>query len=201
MQVTYYDYYGSVDEESFFGIFGVYSDSGCLSYEGYEEALFGVAWEISRAMAISATVLGALALVGTLSLSCMSTPKWILTIISILYVISALCAPVTFMMFAECEWDYELGNVCKIGPGGYLVIVAPVFYVASAILVCKNKKKPERAAPPTNVMITITKLPDGTKKSVKTTIDGYGNKTIEEIIEEPPEDLYPVEVGVETGKY
>ena len=41
--------------------------------------------------------------------------------------------------------------------------------------------------------ITVTELPDGCKKTIKTTIDNYGIKTVEETIEEPEEEEEPEE--------
>ena len=120
--------------------------------------------------------------------------------VSIFYLISALCVILTLVMMADCGEDYYGNNLCKIGPGAALAIVAPVFYLASAIIVYKiplyesdkndsKPTKPEQASG-ANLMIEITELPDGTKKTVKTTIDKNGNKSISMTIEEPPEEEY-----------
>jgi uncharacterized membrane protein len=157
-------------------------------------------------MSIIATILGFLAFVPTMSLSCMSMPNLILKIVAILWAISGLCLILMLTAMVDCK--YYVGDSCKIGAGAGLAIVATIFYFVVAAIVFKipmyesdsgategNSKEPQGR----NVTIEIISLPDGTKKTIKTTIDKNGNKTVEETIEEPREERYPEEEDVVTS--
>lgn len=173
---------------------------------GYDNSYIGGATKFARAMAIMATILGFLAFVPTMSLSCMSMPNLILKIVAILWAISGLCLILMLTAMADCKTTF--GDSCKIGAGAGLAIVASIFYFVVAAIVFKiplyesdsgategNIKEPHGK----NVTIEVTAFPDGTKKTIKTTIDENGNKTVEETIEEPHEEQYPEEEEVVTS--
>jgi hypothetical protein len=195
-----YDYYYFSYYEINLGLFSAWDPIAmeCRVYD--DTAIFGGGQKFARAMAIIATILGFLAFVATLCLSCMSMPNLILKIVSILYLISGLCVILTLSIMADCD------GTCQIGSAGALAIVAPFFYLAAAIIVFKiplyesdggatNEVKPEdsKQAPEKNVTIEVTHLPDGRKQTVKTTIDENGNKTVENTIEESPDEEDPEE--------
>ena len=83
------------DYHEIYGLFGYINQSDeCVSYTDYDKEQFSGAFKFSHAMDILATILGSLALVGTLSLSCMSMPNLILKSVFVLYLISFLCVKV-----------------------------------------------------------------------------------------------------------
>jgi hypothetical protein len=196
-----YGYYD--DYETSYGI-GLWCASvGGTGYSyTYENLFISGATKFARAMSIMATILGFLAFVPTLCLSCMSMPNLILKSVAILWVISGLCIILMLTAMVDCKDYYD--DTCKIGPGAALAIVAPLFYLGVAAIVFKiplyesdsGATAGSKGPPGKNVTIEITSLPDGSKKTVKTTIDKNGIKTIEETIEEPREEQYPEEEEV-----
>lgn len=82
-----------------------------------------------------------------------------------------------------------------------MAIITPIIYLVTAVLIFKiplyksdglpnttTKKNKVSEKQQDQVTITIMELPDGTKKTIKTTIDEFGNKTIEETLEAPQEE-------------
>lgn len=189
------------DGTAYFGLFTYEFDGVCFYWS--DESEFHGSWSFARAMAAIATLCGAIALIFTLCLSCMSMPNPLLITTSVLYLLAALCLILTLVAFAGCDY---YGFECKVAGGAILAIIAPMIYFGAALLVFKvplytssnaadnaaqaSDKGAETAtyAPGNEVTITVTELPDGSKKTVKTIVDENGNETIEETIEPPESD-------------
>lgn len=193
-----YFYYAS-SGYIYFGLFSIEgSDGSCLAWD---TSAFAGAWKFAQAMAILATIIGIIALGFTLSLSCVSMPNLMLKILSLAYILAGACLILTLSARAGC------GEGCSLSVGGSLAIVAPIIYFITAVLVFKTplydyegtttnvQEQPHVSGD--NTTVTITELPDGSRKTVKTTIDEHGNKTIEETIEEPEEEEEEPEDDVE----
>ena len=136
-------------------------------------------------MAILATVCGTIALAFTLSLSCVSMPNLILKLMSLTYLAAGLCIILTMVANADCD-------DCSLAGGGILAVVAPILYFGTAAIIFKiplyTGTTSTKGSKSKDVTVTITELPDVTKKTVKTTIDKNGNKTTEETLELPPSE-------------
>jgi hypothetical protein len=112
------------------------------------------------------------------------------------------------MLTAMADCNSASGDRCKIGYGAAAAIVAAIFYFVVAAIVFKipmyesdsgATEVHSKEAHGKNVTIEVISYPDGTKKTIKTTIDENGNKTVEEIIEDPREEQYPEEEEVVTS--
>jgi hypothetical protein len=192
------------------GAFKWYATSlGCQSYDffdgyrddgSYFDFEVGAMTKVARAMGILGTVLGVLALVATLCLSCVSMPNVVLKIVSTMYLISGACVMLSWTLLSDCQ--ELLYDTCKVGRGAVMSIIALCFYFAAAAIVFKiplyESTESSKQAPRKTVTIKVLSLPDGSKKTIKTTIDKNGNKTIEETIEEPREEHYLEEREVVT---
>jgi uncharacterized membrane protein YvlD (DUF360 family) len=141
-------------------------------------------------MAALATVFGVVALSLTLSLSCVSMPNLVLKIMSITFLVAGLCLILTLVGFADCDGQ------CSLAGSGYMAIITSIVYLIVAAIIFKIRgyesddeiplatKGAESAKE--DITIEVTELPDGSKKTVTTTVDKYGNKTVEEMLEPPP---------------
>lgn len=176
----------------YFGLFSYQqSDGVCVYWD--ESSNYTSAWMFARAMAILATLCGTIALSFTLSISCVSMPNLVLKITSVAYLVAGVCIILTLVAFANC-------SDCSLAGSGYMAIIAPIVYFITAVIIFKippyesdgdmpvATKGVSSSSTKEDVTITITELPDGTRKTVKTTIDKHGNKTVEETLEPPEEE-------------
>ena len=159
----------------------------CVSYEQNDiDYFFDATWRAARAMAILSNICGFVTLIITICLSCVSTPKLFLNFTAFLSAAAGFFESLTFIAFSS---DICKMYNCNFAWGAGCAIGATALYFVNACLLRSIPKYereeeeqyvPTTAAstlpgtvnpPPGSVSVTQTVLPDGTKKTVRTTIN------------------------------
>ena len=186
-----------------FGIWSRFSpyEDYCVEYTAQEETiLLDGKWRGARAMAVLANVCGGVTLIIAICLSCVSIPKMFLNATALLSVCAGFFQCLTFIFFASdaCE-TYN----CQFSHGAGVAIGAVILYMLNTCIILRipmyeggddemftppppnavlaNEDNP----PPGSVQVTVTEMPDGTKKTTRTVVNADGSRTVTETIEHP----------------
>jgi hypothetical protein len=165
----------------------------CLQYEqNYIDYFFDATWKAARAMALMSNICGGITLIITICLSCVSIPKMFLNFTTFLSAAAGFFESLTFIAFSSdiCKnfnCNFRWGAGCAIGAivvyffNACLLYSVPKYereenYVLSHVPHTAASTLPGTVSPPPgSVSMTQTVLPDGTKKTVRTTINAGKN--------------------------
>lgn len=160
----------------------------CVSYDQNDIDYFlDATWKAARAMAVTANVCGFITMIITICLSCVSIPKKFLKVATFLSAAAGFFESLTFIAFSS---DICKNYNCNFAWGAGCAIGAILIYFFNAYLLHSvpeyEREEDDRPAaastvpgtvnpPPGSVSVTQTVLPDGTKKTVRTTINAGKN--------------------------
>lgn len=171
----------------------------CEIYSSYEENFFvDSKWRASRAMAVIANLCGGIAMVIAITLSCTSVAKMWLHIAAFLSFCAGFFQCLVFIYFSSDACDRYS---CQFSQGAGVAVGAAVAYLLNMCVWLKipmyegnddDRFTPAAAVPATNaqdpppgsVQVTVTDMPDGTKKTTRTVVNADGSKTVTETIEQ-----------------
>lgn len=122
----------------------------------------------------------------------MSLPRLVLRIMTYMMFFGSFCEALTFIAFAseictEYNCIFELGAGLAVG-GVVSSFIAGIFYhhcMPADDSIPASATAGGMAKPPGTVTVTETVEPDGTMRTVKTTVNADGSQTVEETIQRP----------------
>lgn len=171
----------------------------CVEYPQSDiDYFFDSKWKAARAMAILAGICGGVTFIICICLSCVSIQsKTFLHFTVFLSAAAGFFQSLTFIAFSSdiCK---EYG--CSFGWCAGSAIAAMFLYWINAFILSRippyvgNEQEElytpaavpvTQDPPPGSVSVTQTVLPDGTKKTIRTTVNADRSKTVEETIEYP----------------
>lgn len=160
----------------------------CVPYNQDDiDDFFDATWKAARAMAVIANICGGVTMIITICLSCVSIPKMFLNFTTFLSAAAGFFESLTFIAFSS---DICQNFNCNFAWGAACAIGAIVVYFFNACLLYSipeyEREESDRPAaastvpgtvnpPPGSVSVTQTVLPDGTKKTIRTTINAGKN--------------------------
>jgi hypothetical protein len=191
-----------------FGLFS-YSDPlnayydltySCITYSyDVAEYFFDAAFQAARAFGVMGNIAIGVPMIAAILLSCMTLSKGILKIFTIMLFFGSLCEILTFVIFAsEMCSNYN----CKFNVGAGLAIGGCLSAFVTGMFFAKIPPVDDEdffpgemtggggQPAPGTVTVQETLEPDGTKKTVKTTVNADGSQTVEETIERPQAQAY-----------
>lgn len=149
-------------------------------------------------MAVIANICGGITMIICICLSCVSIPMGLLKFTSILTLCAGFFQCLVFIWFANDACD---SYGCTFSHSAGLAIGASILYLLNACCIKRigpyvsgdeqftpgaaAAQAPAQDPPPGAVQVTVTNLPDGTKKTVRTVVNADGSKTVTETIESP----------------
>lgn len=160
----------------------------CIAYSSSQS--FDSAFTAARAFGIMGNIFTGIPMIYAIVMACMSMPKIVNTVMTFMMFFGSLCEILTFVAFAADVCTNAASCTFNVGAG--LAIGGCI--AAFCAGVCFSKVKPAApeenfvpgaAQPAGTVTVTETVEPDGTKKTIKTTVNADGSKTVEETIERP----------------
>jgi len=193
-----------------FGLFSRESptENYCTNYSANEESLFvDEKWREARAMSLLANVCGGITVIIAICLSCVSIPQMFLKQTAGLSFFAGLFQCLTFIYFASDACD-EFD--CRFSQGAGVAVGATVMYMFNTFILLKippyegheeqftpatNAQDP----PPGSVQVTVTEMPDGSKKTTRTVVNADGSKTVTETMEQPAEPTMAFATAIQSG--
>lgn len=174
----------------------------CVVYTATEENFFvDSKWNAARAMAVIANISGGVTMIICIVLSCVSIPQMLLKSTALLSLNAGFFQCLAFIYFSNdtCK-DLD----CSFARGAGVAVGAAVLYLVNSCIILKiplyegdgDEQFVGTAAtpatqdpPPGAVQVTVTNMPDGTKKTVRTEVNADGSKTVTETIERPSPEV------------
>lgn len=156
--------------------------------------LFDPSFKAARAFGVIANISSGIAMIALFLIACLEYSKCGLLILGGLSIVASMSSALTFLFFNSALASPPYNGTFSVSAG--LAIGGLIFSAATAFVVCKlppaedpfeGQPEPAPYAPGTET-ITETKMPDGSKKVTKTTVNPDGSKTIEETVYPPPAD-------------
>ena len=166
----------------------------CEIYTSNEENLFvDASWIAARFMAVIANICGGITMIVAICLSCVSIPQLFLKCTAVLSFSAGLFECLTFVFFSS---DACATFNCQFDRGAGFAVGASVVYMLNTCILLKIPPYQGRGddqfvppasndPPPGSVQVTVTDLPDGTKKTTRTVVNADGSRTVTETIERP----------------
>lgn len=158
---------------------------------------FDASWKTARAFGVMGNLSTGIPMIAAILMSCMSLSKGILKIFTYVLFFGSLCELLTFIAFSsdvctEYNCEFDVGAGLAIGGsiaafiGGYIFSKLPDVdgenFMPGAMI--------SGGQPAGTVTVQETIEPDGTKKTVKTTVNVDGSQTVEETIQHPQAQAY-----------
>jgi len=152
-------------------------------------------WNVARGFANIASILSLIAFITGCCLACMSCNMGCIKFVSAMLWIAAVISPITFVAFNsdfckeyDCEFSIGAGFAifCPIvlGLAGFAYCKIPPYGEAEQTVFAQGQPV-ENSPSPGSVQVTQEVMADGTKKTIKTTINADGSRTVEETVERP----------------
>jgi hypothetical protein len=171
----------------------------CITYS-YDAAeyFFDAAWQTARAFGVMGNIAIGVPMIAAILLSCMTLSKGLLKLFTCMLFFGSLCELLTFVVFAsEICSNYN----CKFSIGAGLAIGGCISAFVTGVIFAKIPPVDDEeffpgemtgggGQPAGTVTVQETIEPDGTKKTVKTTVNADGSQTVEETIERPQAQTY-----------
>jgi hypothetical protein len=171
-------------------------DYECNSWSNrIPQSFFDAPWKTAVSFGIIGVLTTGLGLLAAIIMSCMTFDRIVLQIFSALLFLGSIAEILTFIAFGS---DICSTYNCEFSIAAGLAIGASIASFVAAILFYKIPPGRDfipatpmfAAEPPGTVTVQETVEPDGTKKTVKTTVNADGSKTVEETIERPQVQAY-----------
>lgn len=188
--------------KNFFGFENVYIGFGghevlppqsygyCVTYStNYRDALFDSGWRSGMAFAILATIFSGVPMILSFFMACFSfDTSWTKMCAYCLMMASVF----EFLSFTGYASDICSGGQCVFSVGSGLAILGGLLAWSTAGIFMRIPPYQGEAIPggdlaPGTVQVTEETLPNGTKKTIKTTVKEDGSRVIEETVETVPE--------------
>lgn len=162
----------------------------CVTWSSEARSLyFDGAWNSGLAFAILATIFSGVPMITSFFFACFSFDTSVLKMCGYMLMFASLCEFLSFIAFAA---EFCSGGTCKFSVGAGLAILGGVnaWLTAGIFMKIPPYEAPTGGIPggdlaPGTVQVTEQVLPDGTKKTIKTTVQEDGSRTVEETVQVP----------------
>jgi len=146
-------------------------------------------WKASAWMAVCANVCLGISMISIICMTCMALPDKFIKVIGLLLFFGFFFESLVFIVYSS---DVCTTFACSFSAGSGTGVAAIILALVSAAVVCKFPPYVDDFLPgtvqdtetPGTVTIKTVMEPDGTKKTITTTVNPDGSHTVEEVIEE-----------------
>jgi hypothetical protein len=163
----------------------------CLAWSPTDWQTFDAAWKTAVSFAIIGNIATGISMIAAIIMTSLTLRRSVVLGLVGFQVLAFISELLTFVAFASSICNNY--NNCKISTSAGLALAASLVSFIAAMLF--NMIPPGRefipgttmftAEPPGTVTVQEKVNPDGTKKTVKTTVNADGSKTVQETVEQP----------------
>jgi hypothetical protein len=157
--------------------------SSCIEFNNSNDDFLDAKWKAARSMSVVANACLGISVLSCIVMMCLALPIVFVKLILALLVLGCLCESLVFIAFASNVCDYI--SDCQFSSGAGTAVAASVLALIAAAFVSKLPQphdKPDEFVPrsdePGTVTVKTTVEPDGTTKTITSTVNADGSLTV-----------------------